>query len=69
MAMVVKRRDLHEPTTDLASWLAQSPQDRLAAVETLRRAHHGRTDLLDNKRASGRAQDVADVEALAPRPD
>ncbi|MFP4172013.1 MAG: hypothetical protein ACLFV4_03785 [Candidatus Hydrogenedentota bacterium] len=42
----VKKRQLNSDTTiqdDLAYWLAKTPEERIAAVEFLRRQHHGST--------------------------
>jgi len=62
---------------NLEYWLSRPPEERLAAVEELRRAYYGdshrlqrvarvigRDDFIANKRATGRAKDAADIEAL-----
>jgi hypothetical protein len=40
---IVKRRQLQEPDArqDLAYWLTRPPEERIAAVEMLRRQRHG----------------------------
>jgi hypothetical protein len=41
---VVKKLDLKRDSTikeDLAYWLSKTPQERVAAIEFLRRQHHG----------------------------
>jgi hypothetical protein len=41
---VVKKLDLKRDSTikeDLAYWLSKTPQERIAAIEFLRRQHHG----------------------------
>ncbi len=54
----------------------RSPQDRISAIETLRRIYHGnagrlqrvisiiRKELIINKKATGRKKDLANLEAL-----
>jgi hypothetical protein len=42
--LVVRSYSLGEEPSDLEYWLAQSPEDRIAAVEEIRREHHGWTD-------------------------
>jgi hypothetical protein len=42
---VVKRLDLNRDSSikeDLAYWLGKTPQERIAAIEFLRRQYHGR---------------------------
>lgn len=43
---IVKIRDLDDPDSiknDLDYWLSRNPEERLAAVEYMRRQHHGNT--------------------------
>ncbi len=43
---VVTRRPLHDASSvkeDLAYWLSKSPEERVAAVDYLRKQHHGNT--------------------------
>lgn len=47
---LVRKRGLHESSSDLAYWLSQSPQARIAALEAMHRL--------------GRLQDLADIEKL-----
>ena len=63
-----------EVKENLAYWLSKAPEERVAAVEHLRRQHHGSSARLQrtvhivqrslNKRALGRKKDQADLEAL-----
>lgn len=58
---VVKKRTLDSTSQiheDLAFWLKKSPEERIAAVEYLRRQYHGHTT---------RLQRVARVFQQAPR--
>ncbi len=43
MKKVVVKRDLKDPShlDDLAYWLSRSPDERISAVETLRRQNYG----------------------------
>jgi hypothetical protein len=45
MAIVVNVRSIHDPDDDVAFWLAQPPQERIAAVEVLRRMAFGIEDV------------------------
>lgn len=69
--------DYSEIKQNLQYWLSRPPQERLAAVDALRREFYGdsqrleRTprvisseDFIANKRATGRKKDAADIEAL-----
>lgn len=41
---IVRKRPLHDPSAqadDLAYWLSKTPEERLSAVEILRRQHYG----------------------------
>jgi hypothetical protein len=62
---------------NLEYWLSRPPEERLAAVDALRREYYGdshrlqrvarvikREDFITNKRATGRTKDAADIEAL-----
>ena len=63
---------------NLQYWLSKTPQERLAAVDFLRRQYYGDSQRLQrvarviqqsqrcitNKRALGRKKDLADIEAL-----
>ena len=43
---VVTRRPLHDASSekeDLAYWLSKTPEERVAAVDYLRKQHHGNT--------------------------
>ena len=83
---VVKKCKLSETSVkdDLNYWLSKSPDERISAVEVLRRQHYantprlrkivritkrakgylGRKELVQNKKATGRTKDLADIEAL-----
>ena len=73
---IVNKHSLNDSSAqkqDLNYWLSQSPESRIAAVELLRKQHHGSTARLQriarvvqltNKKAAGRKKDVADIEAL-----
>ena len=69
--------DYSEIKQNLQYWLSRPPQERLAAVDALRREFYGdsqrlqrtarvisRDDFIVNKRATGRKKDAADIEAL-----
>ena len=69
--------DYSEIKQNLQYWLSRPPQERLAAVDALRREFYGdsqrlqriarvisRADFIANKRATGRKKDAADIEAL-----
>ena len=69
--------DLSSIREDLAYWLSKSYEERISAVEYLRRQYHGntarlqrsarviqRTQVVINKKAVGRKKDLADLEAL-----
>ncbi len=47
---------------DLAFWLSKPPEERVAAVDFLRRQYNGNTARL--QRSVGRKKDLADIEAL-----
>jgi hypothetical protein len=67
-----------EVRQNLEYWLSRPPEERIAAVEELRREYYGNShrlqrvarfvqqtsDFIANKRATGRAKDAADTEAL-----
>jgi hypothetical protein len=42
-------QDVSEQQHDLAFWLTKSPEERVAAVEYLRRIHHGGTPRLQRR--------------------
>ena len=69
--------DYSEIEQNLRYWLSRPPQERLAALDALRREFYGdsqrlqrtarvisREDFIANKRATGRKKDAADIEAL-----
>jgi len=69
--------DYSEIKQNLQYWLSRPPQERLAAVDALRREYYGDSqrlqrvarvldwdDFIANKRATGRKKDAADIEAL-----
>jgi hypothetical protein len=69
--------DYSEIKQNLRYWLSRPPEERLAAVDALRREFYGdsqrlqrvarvisREDFIANKRATGRKKDAADIEAL-----
>ena len=76
----VRKHDLDkfsEIKQNLQYWLSRPPEERLAAVDALRREYYGdsqrlqrvarvisREDFIANKRAMGRKKDAADIEAL-----
>jgi len=46
---IVKRRDLHDFSSipeDLIYWLNRTPEERVAAVDYLRKQYHGSTERL-----------------------
>ena len=77
---IVRKYDLDnysEIRQNLEYWLSRPPEERLAAVDALRREYYGeshrlqrvarvisREDFITNKRATGRKKDAADIEAL-----
>ena len=77
---IIKKHDLDnfsEIKENLEYWLSRPPEERLAAVDALRRQYYGeshrlqrvarvigREDFITNKKATGRKKDVADIEAL-----
>ena len=69
--------DYSEIKQNLQYWLSRPPQERLAAVDALRREYYGDLprlqrvarviewdDFIASKRATGRKKDAADIEAL-----
>ena len=61
--------DLSSVKEDLAFWLSKSPEERLSAVEYLRRQHDGSTARLQKSARiiqlpQSRKKDIADLEAL-----
>jgi hypothetical protein len=69
--------DYSEIEQNLRYWLSRPPQERLAAVDALRREFYGdsqrlqrtarvisREAFIANKRATGRKKDAPDIEAL-----
>jgi len=69
--------DYSEIKQNLQYWLSRPAEERLAAVNALRREFYGdsqrlqrtarvisRDDFIANKKATGRKKDAADVEAL-----
>ena len=71
IANIVTIRSLHDSSAcrDVAYWLSRPAEERISAVEYLRRQHHGNSIRLQRiarviKRATGRKKDLADLEAL-----
>jgi hypothetical protein len=76
----IQKRDLDnasEIRQNLQYWLSRPPEERLAAVDALRREYYGdlhrlqrvarvigRDDFITNNKATGRKKDAADIEAL-----
>jgi hypothetical protein len=60
---VINKRSVIDASVgdDLSYWLDRSPAERVAAVEFLRRQHHGSSARLQR---SARVKDLADIEAL-----
>jgi hypothetical protein len=48
MEKVINKRSLEDtsPSDDLAWWLGRTPEERIEAVEILRRQNHGNTERL-----------------------
>ena len=79
IARVVTRLRRGDPKTDAAYWRSLPPEARIAALEQIRTEYHrwkyhaeprfqrvySIENLKKNKKASGRAQDIADLENLA----
>ena len=69
---VVKILDLKKDSSikeDLIYWLSKTPEERIAAIEFLRRQYHGSSERLQRvdrviQRPQGREKDLADLEAL-----
>lgn len=57
-------RDLSEIRQNLEFWLSKSPEDRIAAVERLRRERHGSSERLQRTARVIQLKDLADVEAI-----
>ena len=62
--------DASSPKHDLAYWLSKTPEERVEAVELLRKAHYGsigriqRTVRVVQRKDIGRHKDLADIEAI-----
>ena len=69
----------HKEKDDLLYWLSRSPEERIGAVEFLRKQYYGdsarlqrtvsvyylsKDQLISNKKTLGRKKDLADIEAL-----
>lgn len=57
-------RDLSEIRQNLEFWLSKAPEDRVAAVERLRRERHGSSERLQRTARVIQLKDLADVEAI-----
>ncbi|MEK6742515.1 MAG: hypothetical protein AABZ15_02845 [Nitrospirota bacterium] len=57
-------KDLSEIRQNLEFWLSKSPEDRIAAVERLRRERHGSSERLQRTARVVQLKDLADVEAI-----
>ena len=57
-------RDLSEIRQNLEFWMSKSPEDRIAAVERLRRERHGSSERLQRTARVIQLKDLADVEAI-----
>jgi hypothetical protein len=57
-------RDLSEIRQNLEFWMSKSPEDRIAAVERLRRERHGSSQRLQRTARVIQLKDLADVEAI-----
>jgi hypothetical protein len=76
IAPVVRKSKLTEQPNDFAYWQTQSHEDRLAALEEIRREYYGYTAeteppmvrvvtiAMRSEQASGWLQDLADLENL-----
>jgi hypothetical protein len=75
IARVVRKTTLAEQPKDSDYWRTQSYEQRLTALEEIRRDYHRWKynaeprlqrvyTVIERKRASGRLQDLADVESL-----
>ena len=72
---VVNKRKSNDPSVvkrDLSYWLNKTPEERVEAVEILRRQVYGNSARLQRvacvvKRAMGRTRDLSDLEALGER--
>jgi hypothetical protein len=69
----------HKEKDDLQYWLSRTPEERIGAVEFLRKQYYGdserlqrtvkvyslsKSELISNKKTLGRKKDLADIEAL-----
>jgi hypothetical protein len=75
--VVTKRRldDFSSIKADYSYWMTKTAEERVEAVELLRRQYHGDSvrlqrsarvvQLVINKRSVGRKKDLADLEALS----
>jgi hypothetical protein len=75
--VVTKRRlnDFSSIKADYSYWMSKTAEERVEAVELLRRQYHGDSvrlqrsarvvQLVINKRTVGRQKDLADLEALS----
>ena len=69
---VVKILDLKKDSSikeDLLYWLSKTPEERIEAIEFLRRQYHGNSEILHRvarviQRPQGRKKNLADLEAL-----
>jgi hypothetical protein len=57
-------QDLFEIRQNLEFWMSKSPEDRIAAVERLRRERHGSSQRLQRTARVIQLKDLADVEAI-----
>jgi hypothetical protein len=76
MKKVVRKCNVKDQPTDLSFWRSKSYEERLEALEEIRQEYNSwrydaqPVDFIDveslkkNKRATGRAQDIADAEHL-----
>ena len=62
MAMVATKTRLGQPTNDVAYWLSQPPEARLAALEEIRQEY-----IRSNYDVQPRFQIVCSIVELAPR--
>jgi hypothetical protein len=57
-------RDISEIRQNLEFWMSKSPEERIAAVEWLRRERHGSSERLQRIARVIQLKDLADVEAI-----
>ncbi|MBC8116648.1 MAG: hypothetical protein H7062_19820 [Candidatus Saccharimonas sp.] len=61
--MVATKTRLDQPTNDVAYWLSQPPEARLAALEEIRQEY-----IRSNYKSQPRFQRVCSIVELVPRP-